>query len=134
MNHLTYLYDTFGQVLDSGEEIRAVFCDVSKVFDRVRHDVVLLKLKAAGVPGNVFAWFNSYLTNRKQRVILLGVSSDWAYFRSGVPQASILGPLLFLLFINDVVRTIESTIRPFADHTSLNIIVDNPITSTVVSI
>ena len=89
VNQLTYLYDTFCQALDSGKEVRAVFCDVSKAFDRVWHDGLILKVKAAGVTGKVLAWFNSYLSGRKQRVILPGVASDWAYIRAGVPQGSI---------------------------------------------
>ena len=68
------------------------------------HDGLILKLKAADVTGKVLAWFNSYLSGRKQRVILPGVASDWAYIRAGVPQGSML--LLFLLFINDVVLVI----------------------------
>ena len=89
----------------------------------------MLKLKAAGVTGKVLAWFKSYLSDRKQRVILPGITSDWAYICAGVPQGSILGPLLFLLFINDIVLDIGSNIRLFADDTSLYIIVDNPITA-----
>ena len=93
------------------------------------HEGLLLKLKAAGVTGKVLARFKSYLSDRKQRVILPGVTSDWAYICAGVPQGSILGPLLFLLFINDIVLDIGSNIRLFADDTSLYIIVDNPITA-----
>ena len=85
--------------------------------------------KAAGVTGNVLAWFNCYFSNRNQRLILPGVTSDFAYIRACVPQGSILGPLLFLLFINDRVRSIESNIRAFEDVTSLYIIVDNPNTA-----
>ena len=62
VNQLTYLYNTFCQALDSGKEVRAVFCDVSKAFDRVWHGGLLLKLKAAGVTGKVLAWFKSYLS------------------------------------------------------------------------
>ena len=90
---------------------------------------MLLKFKAAGVTGKVLIWFKSYLSIRKQRVILPGVTLDWAYIRAGVPQGSILGPLLFLLFINDIVLDIGSNIRLFADDNSHYIIVDNPITA-----
>ena len=129
VNQLTYLYNTFCQALDSGKEVRAVFCDVSKAFDRVWREGLFLKLKAAGVTGKVLAWFKSYLSDRKQRIILPGVTSDWAYICAGVPQGSILGPLLLLLFINDIGLDIGSNIRLFADDTSLYIIVDNPITA-----
>ena len=70
--------------------------------------------------------FRSYLTDRKQRVVLPGAESEWTYIRAGVPQGSILGPLLFLLFINDIVDEIGCHIRLFADDTSLYITVENP--------
>ena len=104
-----------------------LFCGVSKAFDRVWHDGLVLK--AAGVTGNVLAWFNNYISNRKQRVILPSFISYWAYFRTGVPQGSVLGPLLFLLFVNDIVLNIGSNIRTFSDDTCLYIIVDSSITA-----
>ena len=109
--------------------MRAVFCDISKAFDRVWHAGLLAKLQAAGVSGNIHAWFADYLSDRKQRVVLPGAVSDWTYIRAGVPQGSILGPLLFLLFINDIVNDIGSNIRLFADDTILFIIVDDPVTA-----
>ena len=72
-------------------------------------------------------WFSDYLQDRKQRVVLPGANSSWTSIKAGVPQGSILGPLLFLLYINDIVEDIHSSIRLFADDTSLYIIVDNPI-------
>ena len=72
-------------------------------------------------------WFSDYLNDRKQRVVLPCASSSWASVKAGVPQGSILGPLLFLLYINDIVEDIDSSIRLFADDTSLYIIVDDPI-------
>ena len=83
-------------------------------------------LEAAGISGSLLLWFRSYLTNRKQRVVLPGAESDWRYIRAGVPQGSILGPILFLLFINDIVDEIGCNIRLFADDTSLYITVENP--------
>ena len=129
VNQLAYLYNTFCQTLDAGKEIR-VFCDISKAFDRVWHSVYLLKLQATGATGEVLAWFKSYLSNRKQRIVLPGAVSDLVFIQAGVPQAgSILGPLLFLLYINDIVHDIGSNIRLFADDTSLFIIVEDAITS-----
>ena len=104
-----------------------MFCDISKAFDRVWHAGLLHKLQAADVLGNLLRWFNSYLTNRKQCVILPAVQSKWNYVRAGVPQGSILGPLLFLLYINDIVKDIGSNIRLFADDTSVYIIIDDPV-------
>ena len=108
------------------KKIRVVFCDVSKAFDRVWHKGLLCKLRAAG---NLLSWFESYLSERRQRVILPGTQSDWNYIHAGVPQGSILGPLLFLLYINDIVKDIQSNIRLFADDTSLFIVVENPDTA-----
>ncbi len=130
VNQLTFLYNTFCRALDDGKEVRVVFCDISKAFDRVWHTGLLLKLKAAGVINNIHDWFTSYLSNRKQRVVLPGVTSDWNQIKAGVPQGSILGPLLFLLYINDIVNDINSSIRLFADDTSLYLIVDTPETAS----
>lgn len=129
VNQLTFLYNTFCQALDAGKEVRAVFCDISKAFDRVWHLGLLQKLCAAGISGDMLAWFKSYLSDRKQRVILPGAYSNWTYIRAGVPQGSILGPLLFLVYINDIVADIGSNIRLFADDTSVFIIVDDPVTA-----
>ena len=129
INQLTYLYNVFCQALDEGKEVRAVFCDISKAFDRVWHDGLILKLQAAGVTGEVLAWFKSYLNNRRQRVVIPGATSDWTFICAGVPQGSILGPLLFLVYINDIVTDIRSNICLFADDTSLYIFVDDPISA-----
>ncbi len=87
VNQLTYLYNVFSEAIDSGKEIRAVFCDISKAFDRVWHKGLLFKLHNFGVTGRLLNWFSSYLTHRKQRVILPGVFSSWNVIKAGVPQA-----------------------------------------------
>ena len=79
--------------------------------------------------GNILLWFHSYLSDRRQRVVLPGAESAWKFIRAGVPQGSIFGPLLSLLFINDIVTDIGSNVRLFADDTSLFIIVENPDTA-----
>ena len=119
INQMTFLYDSFCEALDDGKEIRIVFCDISIAFDRVWHRGLLCKLKAAGVTSTALKWFQSYLSNRKQRVVLPWVLSDWKSIKAEVPQGSILGPLLFLVVINDIVSDINSNIRLFADDTTL---------------
>ena len=126
INQLLALYNTFCQALDEGKEVRAVFCDVSKAFDRVWHQGLIAKLTHYGISGSLLSWFCSYLDNRVQRVVLPGGYSEWRPIKAGVPQGSILGPLLFILYINDIVHEIHSNIRLFADDTSLYIIVDFP--------
>ena len=95
-------------------------------FDRVWHKGLLIKLESVGISGRLLRCFCDYLENRKQRVVLPGASSNWATIAAGVPQGSILGPLLFLIYINDIVIDINSYIRLFADDTTLYIIVDTP--------
>ena len=129
VNQLVDIYNTFCHSLDQGKEVRAVFCDISKAYDRVWHRGLLYKLESAGISGSLLLWFKDYLNDRKQRVVLPGSASSWAFIKAGVPQGSILGPLLFLIYINDIVDDIHSCIRLFADDTSLYIIVDNPISA-----
>ena len=127
VNQLTDLYNTFCHALDEGKEVRAIFCDISKAFNRVWHKGLLYKLSSNGISGPLLQWFTDYLSNRKQRVVLPGSASNWTAIKAGVPQGSILGPLLFLVYINDIVENIHSSIRLFADDTSLYIIVDDPV-------
>ncbi|MCG8033358.1 MAG: reverse transcriptase family protein, partial [Candidatus Thiodiazotropha taylori] len=125
-NQLLHTYHTFCEAVDSGKEVRAVFCDISKAFDRVWHKGLLQKLRGIGCSKHVLKWVTNFLSGRRQRVVLNGESSDWAAVEAGVPQGSILGPLLFLIYINDIVKHIGCAIRLFADDTSLYIIVENP--------
>ena len=79
--------------------MRVVFLDMSKAFDKVWHAGLLKKLEALGVRDPLFSWIESYLYNRKQRVVVEGQSSEWANINASVPQGSVLGPLLFLIYI-----------------------------------
>ena len=127
VNQLADIYNTFCKALDEGKEVRAVFCDISKAFDRVWHKGLLFKLRKAGINGQLLDWFSNYLTNRKQRFVIPGAVSNWTFMKAGVPQGSILGPLLFFLYINDIVVETQANIRLFADDTSLYMKGDNPI-------
>ena len=95
-----------------------MFLDVSKAFDRVSHDGLLFKLKKHGVSGNFFQLIKSFLSGRFQRVLLNGQTSDWETIQAGVPQGSILGPLFFLLYTNDLTDNLNSNVKLFADDTS----------------
>ena len=126
---LADLCHTFSKAVDEGKEIRVVFCDISKVFDRVWHIDLLFKLRQMGISGHLLDWFRCYLDNRTQRVALEGCLSKHKLVNAGVPQGSILGSLLFLIYINDIVEEIGSNIRLFADDTSLYLIVQDPTTA-----
>ena len=81
-NQLTYLYEFISKSLDNGKEIRAVFCDISKAFDKVWHRGIIHKLSHLGINGNLLNWFKSYLENRTQRVVING----YKFILAGVPQ------------------------------------------------
>ena len=99
--------------------------DFSKAFDKVDHKRLLLKLHRFGINKDVISWIRSFLSNRTQRVVLDGEESDSCPVLSGVPQGSVLGPCLFLLYINDMPDMIQSNIRLFADDTIMYLTVSN---------
>ena len=78
-----------------------------------------MKLKSIGIDGCLHAWLRNFLTGRKQRVILRGTRSDWSSVTSGTPQGTILGPLLFLIYINDITDCVSSTVKLYADDTKI---------------
>ena len=128
-NQLIFLVDKIHSSLDINLEVRSVFLDMSKAFDKVWHEGLLFKLRQNGINGKLINLLKSYLSNRKQRILINGSESDWGEIESGIPQGSVLGPLLFLIYINDLELGIKSHIKFFADDTSLFSIVRDPTTS-----
>ena len=109
--------------------MRAIFLDISKAFDKIWHVGLIFKLKQNGVSGSLLKLLQNYLNNRKQRVVLNGSSADFSPIGSGVPQGSLIGPLLFLIYVNDYEKNIKSDIKFFADDTMLFSIVKHPVIS-----
>ena len=119
VNQLLFIVNKIIVGFEKGLETRAIFLDISKAFDKVWHKGLLFKLKQNGITDTLLEWFNSYLHDRHQRVVINGAISDWKGTSGGVPQGSVLGPILFLTFINDITDGIISGIFLFADDTSL---------------
>ena len=95
VNQLVFIVHKIYEALEEGKEVRMVFLDISKAFDKVWHKGLLRRLESLGVRDPLLKWIKSYLSKRKQRVIIDGQSSDWMQIEAGVPQGSVLGPLLF---------------------------------------
>ena len=105
--------------LDEGSPVDIIYLDFKKAFDKVPHQRLLLKLKAHGIGNGMINWIEKWLIDRRQRVVVDGEVSNWKAVLSGVPQGSVLGPILFLIYINDLDDDITSTVLKFADDTKV---------------
>jgi hypothetical protein len=105
--------------IDKGELLDVLYLDFQKAFDKVPHKRLRIKLEELGIGGNLLRWIENWLNQRKQRVVLNGENSDWVKVTSGVPQGSVLGPILFVIFINDLEDGIKNRIWKFADDAKL---------------
>ena len=119
MNQLLSITHEIYKSFDDGLEVRSVFLDISKAFDKVWHEGIIFKLEQNGISEDLLNILTDFLSNRKQRVVLNGQVSTWTSVNAGVPQRSILGPLLFLIYINDLSDNLSSNVKLFADDTSL---------------
>ena len=113
------IYHHICQTFEQKQHSVMVFCDISKAFDRVWHKGLLYKLKQNGINGKLLNWLKNYLEERSQKVVINSVSSSIRKVSAGVPQGSVLGPLLFLVYVNDIAESLLSITRLYADDSSL---------------
>ena len=119
MSALIDVIDTVRMYVDQGEFALSIFLDLKKAFDTVNHDILLSKLEHYGFRGHINKFIGSYLNNREQFTVVNGANSDIMHISTGVPQGSVLGPLFFLLYINDIVTCLtQAKATLFADDTS----------------
>ena len=109
------IYKSFDDELD----VRGVFLDIPKAFDKVWHEEVIFKLEQSGISGGLLNILTDFLSNRKQGVVVNGQVPTWTVVNAGFPQGSILGSLLFLIYINDLFDNLTSNVKLFTDDTSL---------------
>jgi hypothetical protein len=131
LSQLLHLYHNILESLDGREEYFILFCDISKAFDRTSHRAIINKLTKLGINGSLLNWYKNYLSLRQQRVVVEGMCSSWRDIKAGIPQGSVLGPLLFLIFMNDLGDEANHDIYLFADdaihtHASHNLIASQP--------
>lgn len=121
LSQLLTHYDKIISILEKGLNVDTIYLDFAKAFDKVDHSLVLKKLSMLGIRGKILQWIESFLTNRTQRVMVNGFLSEPAPVISGVPQGSVIGPLLFLILIGDIDNDIATSfLSSFADDTRLS--------------
>eukprot|EP00112_Aurelia_sp_Birch-Aquarium-sp1_P013836 Seg2955.3 transcript_id=Seg2955.3/GoldUCD/mRNA.D3Y31 product="putative RNA-directed DNA polymerase from transposon X-element" protein_id=Seg2955.3/GoldUCD/D3Y31 len=118
LTQLLNTIDIWTKLLDDGIPVDAVYLDFAKAFDSVPHRRLLIKLESYGIKGKILSFISDFITGR-QRVVVNGSFSNWASFESGIPQGSVLGPLLFMIYINNMPETVDCMIRLFADHANI---------------
>ena len=122
---LTSTTQIWANALDKGQEPKVVALDISRAFDSVWHNGLLSKLMSCGIGGRLYRWLRSFLQNRSIKVVVNGSVSSAGCINAGVPQGSILGPTLFLVFINDLSENITSDVDMFADDNYLSCCVEH---------
>ena len=118
-NYLLCFFQEITKWVDEGSPVDVIYLDFQKAFDKVPHQRLTLKLKAHGMGNSIINWIEHWLTDRRQRVVVDGEVSSWKSVLSGVPQGSVLGPILFLVYIDNLEEGVTGKILKFADDTKL---------------
>jgi len=113
-------------LIDAGTNIDILYLDLQKAFDKVPHKCLIHKLEAYGVAGDALGWIINFLGGHRQRVCVRGSASSWSPTISGVPQGSVLGPILFIIYMNDLPDGLKSSLWEFSDGNKLYRCIESP--------
>jgi len=122
--NLIAFYNGMTGWVDEGRTVDVVYLDFSKAFDTVSHNLLIVKIRKCGLYGWTVGWIEKWLNGRAQRVVISSTESSWRHVASGVPQWSVLNPVLFHLFVNDLDEELECTLSKFTDDTKLGGVAD----------
>ena len=117
LTNLLEAFESWTRAIDSGDQIDCIYIDFAKAFDTVPFERLLLKLHAYGIRGIILKWIRSFVIGSQMRVRIRDATSEWVEVESGVPQGSVLGPILFILFVNDITESVNCSTKVFADDT-----------------
>ena len=125
ITQLIEVMEDWTEHLDNHNSVDAIYLDFQKAFDTVPHHRLITKLKGYGISGNILEWIKNFLSERKQKVVLNGSNSKWTDVTSGIPHGSVLGPILFTIYINYLSVVVQNVAKLFADDTKLYATVNN---------